>query len=261
MTDPTPPTPLRRAPDRDAAEARAAHLLGSVDGWADAEDALAERRVWRKLQERVVDAGSRRRLPLWRPAVLATGLLLASGAVAGATVGREFLRVRIERLLDGAPTPPRHEAASSVRRTAHAPAAAPAAAQPEPALAPPPPRPEPSEPRRVLARPAARPQPRPVVVAPEPAAPAAPSAEEGKLVMDAALALRREGSPARARELLERYVARYPSGVLLDEVLALAMEAAQTPEAARAAARLYLDRFPNGRFARVARDTVSAGER
>lgn len=247
MTDSTtntPPEPLR---DGDLSRDRAARLLASVDGWASMDDALAERRVWRRLNEA---RPARRRSVRWRPALAASALVLASGAVAGATVGREFLRVRIEQLLDRAPEP---EKVQRRRLPRQAPTITPAPVVAPPSSAPRALAPEPRRPTRVAARPAARP------VAPPHEAPApTASTEEGRLVMDAALALRRQASPARARELLDRYVARHPSGVLLEEALALAMEAAETPEGARTAARRYLDRFPNGRFAPVARETLSA---
>jgi TolA-binding protein len=98
--------------------------------------------------------------------------------------------------------------------------------------------------------------PPPKESAPEAATPtkAAP-AQETALVMAAVRALRREHDPARAGLLLDDYLRRYPSGVLSEEALALAIEAASARGDARAAAlaRMYLARYPQGRFQHAAR--------
>src|SRR5207248_6814513 len=97
------------------------------------------------------------------------------------------------------------------------------------------------------------------IAAPEPAPPArhrsAPlPANEAALVYGAASALRRQHDPARACALIDSYLARYPSGELLEEALGLAIEAAASRGDARAAdyARRYLARFPDGRFGAAA---------
>jgi hypothetical protein len=89
---------------------------------------------------------------------------------------------------------------------------------------------------------------------PEQAAKAA-STQETILIMTAVRALRREHDPARAGSLLDEYLFRYPKGVLREEALALAIEAASARGDARAAAlaHVYLRRYPQGRFLSVAR--------
>ena len=70
------------------------------------------------------------------------------------------------------------------------------------------------------------------------------------LVLDAIAALRREHDPARARERLDLYAKRNPNGPLIEEALALSIEAAMAEGDARAVvlADRYLARYPTGRF-------------
>jgi hypothetical protein len=79
---------------------------------------------------------------------------------------------------------------------------------------------------------------------------AKPGLLEGQLVHAAAHSLRQEHDPRHALRLLSRYFATYPEGVLAEEALVLAIEAAKEAKDPRAAAlgKLYLQRFPNGRF-------------
>jgi hypothetical protein len=90
----------------------------------------------------------------------------------------------------------------------------------------------------------------------------APSAEgepESALVLGALTALRRDRDPRRASALLDEYLRLHPRGALVEEALALAIEAAAArgdPQAGALADR-YLERFPAGRFrptAQLARD-------
>jgi hypothetical protein len=103
-------------------------------------------------------------------------------------------------------------------------------------------------------------------VVPAPSAPpvvATPSAPEPSaealLVLQGARALRRDRAPARASALLEDYLRRYPHGDLVEEALALAVQARAQQDDARAAAlaRQYLVHFPKGRF----RDEAQAAVR
>jgi hypothetical protein len=76
------------------------------------------------------------------------------------------------------------------------------------------------------------------------------------LVAAATRALRGDHDAARAQTLLEDYLRRYPGGLLAEEALALAVEAAAAHDDARAA-RLgaeYLRRYPQGRFRGAAED-------
>jgi hypothetical protein len=85
---------------------------------------------------------------------------------------------------------------------------------------------------------------------------AAAPPEEAALVLAGLRALRREHNPSRAGTLLARYLQSSPRGVLAQEALAIAIEAGLARGDREAAARLgeqYLERFPTGRFVRVAR--------
>ncbi len=84
---------------------------------------------------------------------------------------------------------------------------------------------------------------------------AAPS-EEATLVLAALRALRRSHDPVKAGALLEQYLTRFPHGVLVEEALALGMEAALDRRDAAAASRLagrYVQSYPTGRFTDLAR--------
>jgi TolA-binding protein len=113
--------------------------------------------------------------------------------------------------------------------------------------------------------------PAPVAV-PTPAAPAAvpptphrapvavagvadPASDEQRLVAAAVRALRHEHDPARAAQLLARYLERYPDGAAAEDALALALEATLGRDPPRAAgfATRYLARYPAGRWSSLAR--------
>jgi hypothetical protein len=81
-----------------------------------------------------------------------------------------------------------------------------------------------------------------------------PPDEEVRLVQAAFEAIRRDGRPGAAVRLVERYLARYPRGKLMEEALGLGMEAAAAISDARAAelAEIYIRRFPQGRFREAA---------
>lgn len=84
---------------------------------------------------------------------------------------------------------------------------------------------------------------------------AAPS-EESTMVLAALHALRRGHDPVKAGALLEQYLARFPRGVLVEEALALGIEAALDRKDAAVARRLaeqYVQHFPAGRFTGLAR--------
>ncbi|HKO49072.1 MAG TPA: hypothetical protein VJV79_15175 [Polyangiaceae bacterium] len=134
--------------------------------------------------------------------------------------------------------------------------------------------PQPAQPPPVALRdvadeppPAASPQ------APPPLLPAAPPAVERALasrqpsaspssdvarVHEAAKALRRDGDPARALQLLERSGAPV-SGPLAEEALALRIEASAASGNGRASklASAYLARYPNGRYRELAKKVIA----
>jgi outer membrane protein assembly factor BamD (BamD/ComL family) len=82
---------------------------------------------------------------------------------------------------------------------------------------------------------------------------------QAQLLAEAVKTLRNDRDAKRAQALLEGYLRRYPQGVLVEEALALAIEAAAVREdkdAARLAAE-YLKRYPAGRFRAIANEALS----
>lgn len=74
--------------------------------------------------------------------------------------------------------------------------------------------------------------------------------EDPSLVVSAIQALRQDQDPTRASHLLGAYLRTYPHGALVEEAIALSLEAAearQSPAAATFAQR-YLRDYPQGRF-------------
>ena len=101
--------------------------------------------------------------------------------------------------------------------------------------------------------------PAPAAIAASPSRRVAPAvadreSDEQRLVVDAVRALRHEHAPARAAQLLSRYLERYPDGVAAEDALALALEATigRDPPRAAAFARSYLLRYPSGRWSSLA---------
>ena len=249
--------------DADRSLARAAELVASVPAMVESE--ARKQRV----RSAVLASGTGRAwLPLLlRPSVVLVFLLLA-GAVAAATLARSFL-TRPQRELGGPSEIPVEKT-----RPVSSPSPIPEAREEPPAVVeeksglpevvPPavsaPSRPA-SSPARA-SRPAIQPAGQPTLAAqppkePAPEAPAptkAAPAQETAVVMAAVRALRREHDPARAGLLLDDYLRRYPNGVLAEEALALAIEAASARGDVRAAAlaRMYLARYPQGRFQHAA---------
>jgi hypothetical protein len=84
--------------------------------------------------------------------------------------------------------------------------------------------------------------------------------DEPTLVATAMRALRRDHDPVGAGRLLDDYLRRWPNGALIEEALALALEAANArgDARARAFATTYLQRFPSGRFGEAARRTLTS---
>jgi|SRR6185503_11291471 len=89
----------------------------------------------------------------------------------------------------------------------------------------------------------------------------AAAARERTEVLDAMVALRRDHDAVRAGTLLDDYLAAHPRGVLREEALVLAVEAADArgdDATARRLARTYQAAFPGGRFTPFARDRAAA---
>jgi hypothetical protein len=213
-------------------------------------------RVRAALRER---RGAGPRLVL-RPA-LALVLVVASGAVAtGTSLGRRWLDQGYHRLVGW--SGPRSSEPVPSARTKTAPAAVAEVHQDVRDVTPAAPleplaRAEAPAPRRLEERPMHRvphPQASPVVV----------DGDDPEMVAAAVRARRRDHDAARAGALLETYVRRWPNGALVEEAMALSIEAAQAQGqggaddvAARAQAHRYLQRFPTGRFSETARRALA----
>jgi hypothetical protein len=89
------------------------------------------------------------------------------------------------------------------------------------------------------------------------ASPVAGPSEDAGPVLAAMRALRRDHDPVRARELLDAYMTGHPSGGLVEEALAISIEAAAVHHDADAAdlAERYLRLYPTGPFHRLAERT------
>lgn len=83
--------------------------------------------------------------------------------------------------------------------------------------------------------------------------------EDPTLVLEAIRSLRTDGDPARASTLLTDYLRSEPTGVLVEDALALSVEAAVARtdrEQTVAFARQYLARFPSGRYTAFVRQAM-----
>jgi hypothetical protein len=83
--------------------------------------------------------------------------------------------------------------------------------------------------------------------------------EDPSQVAEAVRALRKQGDPLRAQQLLDHYLRANPRGALAEDALALSIEAAAARKDPRAVdyARRYLARYPQGRFRSLAERVVS----
>jgi len=209
---------------------------------------LLKRRVWAALQESNIASPLRQRSSMLRVLVVGVGLV-AFTATAAATIGGRRMAARIEKLLgarfdsgSGA-TQPRSERTKAVRVVAESPRAPDVEMLPEVAAPEAPARAESRTPVAAPAHGAARPS-RAVPLAAE-------ATRERAQVWQALVALRRDHDPDRAVGLLNHELEANPHGVLRQEALVLAIEAADVRGDRRGAegfARVYQRDFPAGRF-------------
>jgi hypothetical protein len=210
-------------------------------------------------QRLLLRLGRRRRAPAPLALRLAVvgGLLIGGGAVASAALG--YLPRWVARVYEQ--IAPRHAIATATAPAHHArprntattvPVAAPAPAPVEggadPIVAAPPP--VAADPQPVALPPAAERPAAKVRPSRAPSAAVGRADDDPSLVMRGMRALRREGDPARARALAERYLQSYPNGRLAEEALALAIEAtlAHGDAEAQILGNRYLQRYPGGPF-------------
>jgi hypothetical protein len=197
---------------------------------------------------------------LWLRPVVVLSLLLIGAAGASAARDEGWLGQTYRRLVAwvSPAAPAKTTAPASPAPASPAPATVPVlapAAEPRPIESP-----APAAERVVGARRA----PRAALPGVTPVREASPT-DDPTLGAPAVRALRREHDAARATQLLEDYLRRWPDGALAEEALALSIEAAQargaTPSAelsrptdarARELAVRYLRRFPRGRFVETA---------
>src|SRR5450631_3632006 len=211
-----------------------------------------KRRVWATLQQTPGAAPNRSRFSALRVLVVGIGLLVFT-ATAAATIGGRRIAAQIERLFGArvGAVQPRSERSKPLRVAAEAqrspaPAILPAISQPGGSETP-----APREDRTSLgetpAPPAAHGASRPARSVPL----ASETSRERAQVWEALVALRRDHDPDRAAALLNHELEANPHGVLRQEALVLAIEAADARGDRRGAesfARAYQREFPSGRF-------------
>jgi hypothetical protein len=166
-----------------------------------------------------------------RPAVVFTVLLVAAGATAAATLGQRWIEHRNH---PSPPAPVIPAARPRVSPAAPAPARIVEAAAVElPAV-------EPENHRQRASHVRAR-------------------SEDPSQVVMALEALRKQHDPDRAAKLLATYLAAHPHGALVEEALALSIEAAAARHDPAAAdfAKRYLRDYPRGRFRQTAETALA----
>ena len=236
-----------RKPVSDLALAQAARLLRTP--------LLDESAVRRARVRAAIDGRRTRPRARWslKPAVI-VAFVVGGLAVAGAAVGRAPL-ARAWRSLWSQPGEPRVSSAHREPKIA-VPALASAA----------PPATAPVTPARSAVRrsPVARIDRATATEAPAPPPSIAPEVEaappdEARPVYLALHALRVERDPERAAALAEDYLGRFADSALIEDALAIAIEARASRNDARAAelAARYLARYPRGRHQALARQTLS----
>lgn len=244
---------LRDESGLDPISEKGIEMLRSVRPTASSP--LLKRRVWAALQESTIASPVRQRSSMLRVLVVGVGLV-AFTATAAATIGGRRLAARIEKFLGprlgtGA-AQPRAERTKPVRVVAEAPRAPDVEVLPEVAV--------PEAPAKAEARPSVVPSsPASSAHSALRASRAVPLASEATReraqVWEALVALRRDHDANRAAALLNHELEANPHGVLRQEALVLAIEAADARGDRRGAesfARTYAREFPAGRFKQLA---------
>lgn len=266
--DDAEPTRILEGDGGGTGEARTRALLGALGKTRVSASAKARVRAALAAEPR-----ARRATTGWLVPALAAAMLLAT-AIAGASghIGRHLPFVESgahdgpshpEKIPTAAsptasmvhaapavPTPPSEAEAPM----ADAPPSPPASVEAPSVPAPPPVVRAPEPPRAPPARASAAPAPE------APAAPAlAPASYGGDLVVSAMRALRKENDPAKASRLLAEYRGAHAHGPLDEEAAALAIEAGLRlgDGSAPRHAKAYLERYPEGRFSRLAESALS----
>jgi len=245
---------LREESGLDPISEKGIEMLRSVRPTASSP--LMKRRVWAALQESSIASPVRQR-SLLRALVVGVGLV-AFTATAAATIGGRRIAARIEKFLSPlggggvSATQPRPERSKPVRIVAVAESApevlpAPELGDPDSLATADSRMPSAGVPSTVSAHSALRPS-RAVPVAAE-------ASRERAQVWEALVALRRDHDPNRAVALLNHELEANPHGVLRQEALVLAIEAADARGdrgGAEGYARTYAREFPSGRFRQLA---------
>ena len=245
---------LRDESGLDPISEKGIEMLRSVRPTASSP--LLKRRVWAALQESTIASPARQRSSMLRVVVVGVGLV-AFTATAAATIGGRRIAARIEKFWGprvdvGGGGAPRAERTKPVRVVAEAVKAPdeemlPESAAPEAPIEADSRVPVAGSPPTSAARGALRPA-RPVPLAAE-------TTRERAQVWEALVALRRDHDPNHAAALLNHELEANPHGVLRQEALVLAIEAADARGDRRGAegfARVYQREFPSGRFKQLA---------
>jgi|SRR4051794_30063509 len=243
---------LRDESGLDPISEKGIEMLRSVRPTASAP--LMKRRVWAALQESTIASPVRQRSSMLRVLVIGVGLVAFTTATAAATIGPRRIAAQIEKFLGsrvgGGATQPRSERTKPVRVVAEAPKAPDVEMPPEIAA---PEAPVKAESRTSVA--ASPPVARNALRTSRPVPLAAETTRERAKVWEALVALRRDHDPNRAAALLSHELEANPHGVLRQEALVLAIEAADAHGDRRGAegfARAYQREFPSGRFKQLA---------
>jgi hypothetical protein len=242
---------LREESGLDPISEKGIEMLRSVRPTASSP--LLKRRVWAALQESTIASPVRQRSSMLRVLVVGVGLV-AFTATAAATIGGRRIAARIEKFLGplvGA-AQPRAERTKPVRVVAEAEKTPDVEMLPEVAA---PEAPSKADSRTALAgSPPA--SPAHAALRPSRTVPlAAETTRERAQVWEALVALRRDHDPNHAAALLTHELEANPHGVLRQEALVLAIEAADARGDRRGAegfARAYQREFPSGRFKQLA---------